>query len=181
MDGIEEIDKELTKQFEILKEEIKPVNFRQVAKFQINDAGKSIPWEEIGYSGIYLLEIKNTGKHSSFKDWITDFRLEWEREEYLRKFTPNLKKVRIKEHFELNEWIPIYIGKSRNIKSRVHDHLYKELNKSTFALKLMARENMRNETFRLQTIKIEVENYDAIVPRIELQLRNRLNPLIGKQ
>ena len=45
----------------------------------------------------------------------------------------------------------------------------------------MARKNLKDETFRLSAIKIEVENYDAIVPRIEWQLRNRINPIIGKQ
>jgi len=75
----------------------------------------------------------------------------------------------------------LYIGKSRNIGSRIHGHIYKELHKTTFALKLQARKNLKNEIFRLKTIRIDVKNYDAIVPRIEWQLRNKINPLIGKQ
>ena len=45
----------------------------------------------------------------------------------------------------------------------------------------MARENLKNDNFRLSAININVENYDAIVPKIEWQLRERINPLIGKQ
>tara|TARA_R110002051_G_scaffold321505_1_gene409360 strand:- start:308 stop:553 length:246 start_codon:yes stop_codon:yes gene_type:complete len=81
----------------------------------------------------------------------------------------------------LTEWIPIYIGKSKRIEGRIHEHIFKELHKTTFALKLNARENMENEKFRLKTIKCEIENYNMIVPAIEAQLRNRINPLIGKQ
>ena len=96
-------------------------------------------------------------------------------------FYTKLKKKRIVEHSELTEWIPIYIGKSKRIEGRIHEHIFKELHKTTFALKLNARENMENEKFRLKTIKCEIENYNMIVPAIEAQLRNRINPLIGKQ
>lgn len=64
---------------------------------------------------------------------------------------------------------------------RVKEHIFKELGKNTFALKLMERTNLKNETFRLSTIKLEVENYDWIVPVIENSLRNRINPIIGRQ
>jgi len=168
-------------QFEILNQIIEEVNFNKLSEFKLDDAANKIPWNDIVYSGIYLLEIKNNGTYSSFSEWVENFKSEWEHEEYLRRFTPNLKKIRIRAHKELSEWMPLYIGKSKNISSRIHDHIYKELEKTTFALKLMARRNLINETFRLKTIKIEVENYDAIVPRIEWQLRNRINPIIGKQ
>lgn len=128
-----------------------------------------------------MIEIKNDNTFTSFNEWIDHFRVRWENEKYLKKFTPNLKKVRIKTHSDLKEWIPIYIGKSKNISTRIGEHIYKELDKTTFALKLMARENLKNETFRLQTIKIGVTNYDAIVPRIESYFRDEINPIIGKQ
>ena len=181
MEKIKSIDYELKKQFETLNQIIGEVDFNEILEFKLDEAGNKIPWNDIVYPGIYLLEIKNNSTHLSFNEWVDNFKSEWEDEEYLRRFTPNLKKMRIKAHKELNDWIPLYIGKSKNIGSRIHEHIYKELEKTTFALKLMARRNLRNETFRLKTIKIEVENYDAIVPRIEWQLRNRINPIIGKQ
>jgi len=181
MEIIKSIDNELKKQFETLNQIIGEIDFNELLEFKLDEAGNKIPWNDIVYPGIYLLEIKNNSTHLSFNEWVDNFKSEWEDEEYLRRFTPNLKKMRIKAHKELNDWIPLYIGKSKNIGSRIHEHIYKELEKTTFALKLMARRNLRNETFRLKTIKIEVENYDAIVPRIEWQLRNRINPIIGKQ
>ena len=93
----------------------------------------------------------------------------------------NLRKVRINQHTELKELIPMYIGKSKQIGGRVRQHIYKELGKPTFALKLNARENMRNKTFRLNVIRVPPENYDWVMPVIEKTLRNRINPIIGRQ
>ena len=157
------------------------MNFSELTEFKLDNAGNIIPWNDIVYSGIYLIEIKNNGKFFTYNDWVQNFKSEWEDNQYVAKFTPNLKKVRIRAHQVLSEWMPLYIGKSKNIGSRIHEHIYKDLEKTTFALKLMARVNLKNETFRLKTIKIEVVNYDAIIPRIESQLRNRINPIIGKQ
>ncbi|MBU2019669.1 MAG: hypothetical protein KJ941_08485 [Bacteroidetes bacterium] len=181
MEGILNIDNELTKQFDTLEKLTKKVEFIEIAQFKLENAADKIPWNEIVHSGIYLIEIKNNKKFESYENWIENFKQEWEDERYLRKFTPNLKKMRINAHSELIEWMPLYIGKSKNIGSRIHGHIYKELHKTTFALKLMARENLHKETFRISICKVAVRNYDAIVPRIEWQLRNKINPLIGKQ
>ena len=178
---LKEIDTELSKQFSLLSEKVANIELNKICEFKLENAGDIIPWNDIVYQGVYLIEIKNNGNFKSFELWVENFKNEWENEKYLRKFTPNLKKKRILAHSELQEWIPIYIGKSKNIGSRIHGHIYKELHKTTFALKLMARENLKNDSFRLSTLNINVENYDAIVPKIEWQLRNRINPLIGKQ
>lgn len=181
MDIIKNIDNELNKQFEKLTEIVKDLNFVEIVEFKLEEAAEKILWKNINYAGIYLLEIKNNESFDSFQKWVDHFKNEWENDLYLKQFTPNLKKIRIRAHKELATWMPLYIGKSKNIKIRIHEHIFKDLEKTTFALKLMARKNLKQEIFRLKTIKIEVENYDAIVPRIETQLRNRINPIIGKQ
>ena len=181
MQDLELIDIELKKQFEKLSELTKTIEFKEIAQFKIDGAAEKIPWDQITYPGLYLLEIKNDGKFKSFDTWVKHFKNEWENEEYLKKSTPNLKKLRIRAHSDLGDWVPLYIEQSRNIGSRIHGHIYKELHKTTFALKLMARKNLKDDLFRLKAIEISVDNYDSIVPRIEWQLRNRLNPLIGKQ
>jgi hypothetical protein len=178
---LNEIDNELSKQFNLLYAKFKKTEFKNICEFKLENAGDTIPWNSLVYQGVYLIEIKNSGNFKSFELWVENFKREWVNEKYLKKFTPNLKKKRILSHSELHKWIPIYIGKSKNIGSRIHGHIYKELDKTTFALKLMARENLKNDSFRLSTININVENYDAIVPKIEWQLRERINPLIGKQ
>ena len=179
--NLEQIDIEINKQLELLKNEVKLIDLEEICEFKIDEAGKKIPWNDLVYKGIYLFEIKNDNRFADFDSWIKNFKEVWESEDYLKKFTPNTKKIRIKAHTELNDWIPIYIGKSRNIGSRIHGHIYKELHKTTFALKLMARTNLKDQTFRLKSIKVDVHNYDSIVPKIEWQLRNRINPIIGKQ
>jgi hypothetical protein len=179
--NLQKIDSEINKQLELLKEEVKLIDLEDICEFKLDDAGDKIPWDDLVYKGIYLFEIKNDNRFTDFKEWINDFKEIWETDDYRYKFTPNTKKLRIKAHKDLNDWIPIYIGKSRNVGSRIHGHIYKELNKTTFALKLLARTNLKNQTFRLKAIKVDVHNYDSIVPKIEWQLRNRINPIIGKQ
>lgn len=178
---LRKIDLELTNQFELLHQIIDDTSLNQICQFKLNKHIKEIPWGELKYSGIYLFEIKNNGNFSSFDKWINDFKLAWRDPEYFKQFTPDLKEMRIRSHSELNEWIPLYIGKSKNIEGRVHEHIFKDLHKTTFALKLLARTNLQNDLFRLSTLKIDVSNYDAIVPKIEWQLRNRINPIAGKQ
>lgn len=179
--NIQKIDEEINKQLEVLKNEIKSVELEEICEFKLENAGEKIPWNDLVHKGIYLFEIKNDNRFTEFDSWIKDFKEIWETDEYRYKFTPNTRKVRIRAHSTLNEWIPIYIGKSRNVSKRVHEHIYKELHKTTFALKLSARTNLKNHTFRLKAIKVNVHNYDSIVPKIEWQLRNRINPIIGKQ
>lgn len=178
---IESIDNEINRQLELLKEEVKLIDLQEVCEFKLDEAAEKIPWNDLVYKGIYLFEIKNDERFSDFNSWINDFKETWEGKDYKYKFTPNTRKVRIKAHNELKEWIPIYIGKSRNIGQRIREHIFKELHKSTFALKLMARSNLKGNTFRLKVLKVEVKNYDSIVPKIEWQLRDRINPILGKQ
>ena len=179
--NIENIDNEINKQLELLKEKVEQIKLEEVCEFKLDEAGEKIPWNDLVYKGVYLFEIKNDKRFTDFESWIEDFKKVWENKDYRYKFTPNTRKIRIKAHKGLNDWIPIYIGKSRNVGSRIHGHIYKELHKTTFALKLLARTNLKHHTFRIKSIKVDVHNYDSIVPKIEWQLRNRLNPIIGKQ
>jgi hypothetical protein len=182
MKEIDRIDKEFTKSAKALQIETEKLTFSRICEFKVNkNSSSNIPWETLKYPGIYLIEIKNDGNFNSFESWVEDFREKWEDERYLKSHTPNLIKTRIEKHTDLGEWIPIYLGKAETIGSRIREHIFKELCKTTYALKLNARENLENEIFRLKTIKCQVANYKLIVPSIESQLRNKINPLIGKQ
>ena len=140
-----------------------------------------IPWRTLNYPGVYLIEIKNNNTFNTFSKWLEDFKPKWEDERYVKSYTPNLKKKRIRNHHELEEWIPLYIGISKRIEGRVHEHIFKELHKTTFALKLNAREFLFTERFRLKTINCPVDHYNIILPIIESKQREKINPLIGKQ
>lgn len=182
MENILKIDAEITSYIDSLKKEVDNITFEEVCEFKLNKQHiKEIPWGTLNYPGVYLLEIKNDGVYDDFSSWVSNFKNEWENENYLKSFTPNLKAKRIVKHSILEKWIPIYIGKSKRIEGRIHEHIFKELHKTTFALKLNARENLVNDTFRLSTIKLSLGNYDSLMPIIESELRNKINPLIGKQ
>lgn len=125
MNKIQEIDKAITINVDNIKEQIGKLSFETICDFKPNKIHiPEIPWGSLNYPGIYLIEIKNDNKFDSFKPWIEDFKFKWENEKYLRHFTPNLKKKRIVKHNELKEWMPLYIGKSRRIEGRVHEHIY---------------------------------------------------------
>ena len=178
---IEQVDKDITIQLEKIKEIGEKLQFEVVCEFLVKEEIEEIPWEELKHQGLYLFEVKIDRKHSNFQKWLDDFKSKWEDPKYLKSSTPSFKKKRINSHSELKDWIPLYLGKSKNIKTRLKSHIFKELNKPTYAMKLLARENLRNQIFRLSIIRLDVKNYDTILPLIESQLRNRINPLIGKQ
>jgi hypothetical protein len=178
---IKTIDAEITKQLDLIKTFANELHFEEICQFELNEKLEDIPWAILTHPGLYLIEVRNKKDFTVFEEWLSDFKLRWEKEDYFKKFTPNFKIKRIKAHNKLEEWIPLYIGKSKNIKSRLHGHIYKELHKPTFAMKLLSRENMKEETFKISVINLKLTNYDAIIPVIESQLRNKINPLIGKQ
>lgn len=181
MEILESINKKLEEANRELVEYASSLEFQRICEFDIESCGTTIPWDDIVFSGIYFIEIKNDSDIETFADWIDNFRVKWEHEDYKKHFVSNLRKVRISQHTELKEWIPMYIGKSKQIGGRIHQHIYKELGKPTFALKLNARNNLRDKTFRLSVIKVPLDNYDWVMPVIERTLRNRINPIIGRQ
>lgn len=81
----------------------------------------------------------------------------------------------------MESWVPIYLGKCRNIASRVIGHLELGLDQPTTALKLESRHNLKGKVFRLSTVRVDVVNYDLIVPSLERALRDKYNPILGRQ
>lgn len=133
------------------------------------------------YKGIYRIDICTAGDHADFEPWVAEFRAEWDLPEYKKMFTCTTKDKRIKRHGFLADWMPLYIGKSKKVGGRVREHLDLPLEARTFALKIRSRPNMRHRRFRLYTIPLNVANYDLIAPSLERELRDRLNPIVGKQ
>lgn len=176
MERIEKLDKNLTALFhnfdEISQKLVMPVICH------LSDEGVIA---EQKYPGIYRIDVNTSGSHIDFKSWVMAFQDDWEHSAIKVKFTPNTKKKRIKCHNTLNEWLPIYLGKSKNVAARVLEHINLGIEKTTFALKLKARANMANRQFRLSALRLQVKNYDLIAPALEKALRNRFNPIIGKQ
>jgi hypothetical protein len=180
---ISSIDESVTNCMDSLPEAIRALKFTDAITFNIEQADELINYNELQFPGVYYLEISNSDRTADFKTWSDDFLEKWHHEDYLRKFTPNSRKMRLKAHRDATnfEWVPLYLGKSRNIGNRVHQHIHLGLEKPTFALKLKARTNVHDLKFRLSFIKIDVKNYNVIMPLVESQLRNRFNPILGRQ
>jgi hypothetical protein len=138
------------------------------------------------YPGIYLIEVcTRSTSVQTLTDWIGAFRDEWMDVMYRDMFVANPQKKRMKLHLaagHLKEWMPIYIGKSKNISSRLKEHISMGLGKKTFAMKLDARPTMKARQWRFSTISLEgVENYGVIAPQMESALRDRYQPIVGRQ
>jgi hypothetical protein len=133
------------------------------------------------YSGLYRIDVQTPGASADLHEWVNALRCEWEHEDFKNCSTPSLKKKRISRHTSLLEWMPLYLGKSKNVANRVLEHINLPLVKTTFALKLKSRPAMAMRAFRLHTLRVQVENYDVVVPVLERALRDRFHPLIGKQ
>lgn len=182
METIHELDRLLTDFSSNLKNLTKDLELRSLGEFKILDFENIQELvNECNFKGLYFFEIKNNYKFLNIEDWKSDFIHRWEDERYLWKFVPNSRKSRLQRLVDSQDWIPLYIGKSKKVSSRINEHIKKELHKNTFAMKLQARENFHNEIFRISVLEVNVEHYDWIVPLFEKGLRDIYNPIVGKQ
>lgn len=178
---LKNVDVQLSKIFELFNQVVNDIELDEICRLSDENTIKS----KCNYPGIYLIEMLVSSQQKDIEEWIKEFKDAWEAADYKDKHTPSTKKKRISQHQQLKEWMPIYLGKSKNISNRVMAHLDQPLEKTMFALKLKARNNLPSlESFRLRALNLEKlskENYDLIVPRIEYCLREKLNPIVGKQ
>lgn len=176
MKTITEIDLLLTDAFADFNDIAKQLQMEYVCC--LSDA-KTIALQN--YEGLYQIDVRTENGPADVKQWISALRLEWEHPDFLKKFTANFKEKRIRQHTTLPEWMPLYIGKSKQVGKRVWEHINLDLTKSTFAMKIKARPTMAARQFRLSTFRLDVKNYNIIAPALESAFRDRINPLIGKQ
>lgn len=137
--------------------------------------------KKLTFPGLYFIEAPTEGFAGDLQSWIRDLRTEWEQPEYLQSYTPNFKEKRIRKHSALKPWMPMYLGKSKNVSKRIIEHVTLGRPVSTYAMKLKMRNNPRFLDWRLSVIELQVKNYEFVVNSLERLLRDRLNPLIGKQ
>lgn len=180
MRSLLELDKELLKLQDVFTQVAGDVSFSKICTLDHD--------EEVNkqrYAGIYLIEICTAGDHKDLSGWYNAFQEAWEHPDFRAKFTPNTRKKRIGAHYKLLEWMPLYVGKSKEIAARVRGHIDLGFNSKTFALKLRARiDHIKLADLRLSTIdlsSVSKKNYNIIAPTLEHAMRNRLNPLVGKQ
>ncbi len=90
----------------------------------------------------------------------------------------------LRNNFESEEWIPLYLGINKNINGRVFQHVKCE--SSTFSMKLshlydteFSEYPIRVSTFVIPDI--ESKRRYMLVKEIESIVREKLHPLVGKQ
>lgn len=132
------------------------------------------------YAGLYLFEIE-TNEESDHQKWFSEFISNWDTSRLYQKHVPTTKKSRIDAHKEIKKWMPLYIGKSKKIWDRLDNHIKFDIDKTTFAIKFRIRDEFKDVNFRFSTIRIDADNYDIVAPVFESFLRNKFNPLVGKQ
>lgn len=176
MNRIIEIDKILTENLAGFKQIVESLSFDVVGDIRNEDL-----INKHDYSGVYLIEVESNTSCDDFKLWFNQFKVDWELPEYKKCWTPNTKKKRVEKHTALGEWVPLYIGKSKRVSKRLLTHLNLKLEQPTTSLKLNARTNMKSLNFRFSTIKVDVKNYDIIMPIFESILRDKINPILGRQ
>lgn len=135
-------------------------------------------------SGLYLFEINLGEMYTdiySMNKKLVQFANDWE----LIKDSTRIIKKRLDEQLKKensSEWVYFYLGKNKDLKQRILQHINLRKESSTHALKLRQRANLKNVSFRVSILEIESEDYyDFIVPYIERTLRKKYNPIIGKQ
>jgi hypothetical protein len=175
---LQEIDNAMSQEAQKLTAFANSVVFETVMEFELGEA-VVIPELISKKKGVYFFELKNTNLDLDSVSWMATFAERWRGSDVI--WVPDVKKGRMQVHATLGEWIPLYIGKSKNVGGRVFEHIHQVKDKTTFSMKLNARSNMHGERLRVKWIPLDVVNYDMIAPAVERLLRDRFNPITGKQ
>lgn len=136
--------------------------------------------KRLNFNGLYLIEVSSKG-YNNLSEWLEYFIPLWDRADFSKSFTPTTKKSRISKHSCLKEWMPMYLGRSRDVSSRLLQHIELPKEKRTFSLKFEARDNLENINFRVLIIKLNLRNYAFVSDYLESGMRDRLSPIVGKQ
>lgn len=185
---LEEFDKEITTRIDHLTTKFEDIVFdsNESHTYVVEsdfDCKANFPIEK--RQGVYLFELNVDnasleGLKRSTK--VKNFAKNWAHKKNDSFFSPSVIKKRLKMRKDFDEqWLPIYIGKSKNVYKRISEHIDLLPTKNTYAMKLKHRINLYGLEFRISIIEVNVKNYDFIVPHIERSLREKYNPLIGKQ
>lgn len=185
---IEEFDNNISNYIQRLSADLKDIKFDKEngIKFIVSNELESkniFPYKK--QKGVYLFELNLdtnhlTGTKRSTK--IKNFAEAWSKKKNDSFFSSSVIKKRLKLRSDFDEqWLPIYIGKNKDVYSRIKEHIDLSPIKNTYAMKLKHRTNLHGLEFRVSIIEIDVFNYDFIVPHIERSLREEYHPLIGKQ
>jgi len=176
MQHIQQIDSELTKIFRDFEQAAQRLEFQPLGDLL------QVDLESIHFPGLYFLEVCSSPYGAAtLDDWLSCFTSKWNQVEFKKSFIPSCQKGRMAKHTAVQEWMPLYLGKSEKVGKRVWEHLYLAADKRTFALKLKARNLLEGNQYRLSVLRLNVVNYPVLAPKIEAALRKKHLPLVGRQ
>lgn len=190
-----DLDNKIKSAIEIFESQVEDIRFptEQAIYFRLNEelTELNLP-DAYMQSGVYFFEMKlpsGQGYGVKTATKLQNIIKQWRHSSVRKLWSPDVRQIRLNAHFDKvskkytfeSEWIPFYIGKSRNVAKRIREHIFQEAHKTTFGMKLKARKNIYGLEFRVSTIPITVQHYDIIVPHVERLMRNKLNPIVGKQ
>lgn len=122
--------------------------------------------------GIYIFYIHRNSFDNFRKKWDTS---------KIKRYSPKIISGRIESYEKTKEkWIPIYIGKSKELLKRIPQHINLTEKQSTSSMKLKAR-GFKDETFAVKIIPLETNHYGFIAHSVESTLRKKVNPIVGKE
>lgn len=185
---LEKLDQEINQCIHQIEVEIQNIHFDSttIAEFKLNDEFDSSVFKEKGViEGLYFFEVDLdseglNGKKRKTK--LNNFIKDWGKKTNDSFFSSSVIKSKIKHYEKFNQkWLPLYIGKHKNVYKRIIEHIELPPTSQTYAMKLRHRKNLDNLTFRISILKINVANYDFIVPYLERTLREKYKPIVGKQ
>ena len=158
---IKEFDNNISSYVNQLKEKIKDITF---------DTNKSVEFT--------ISQQLDTNRSTC----IINFANDWTKKNKNSFYSSTIikKRLKLREGFD-NQWLPLYIGKSKDLYRRIKEHIDLSPEKSTYAMKLKHRKNLEGVEFRFTTLEFDVTNYDFIIPYVERSLREEYYPLVGKQ
>ena len=168
--------KKIIKEFEIQEKPIKNSLEYEVKYLKTTIGNINIPSKP----GVYYFEVhflKKTCKKTFINKWGK------------HKYSPaaNKENINIKERKLIN-WVPFYIGKSKELKERVTQHIKFPNCKTTYALRLSEKKDLL-KTLNIDKIRIryfeldDFSNNDIyfMVEQFEREVRNKFKPIVGKQ
>lgn len=188
IDFISSFDLKISSFVNEISNKIKEISFDQeqaITFVLTNDLDSKSVFNNPKKQGIYLFELNLesanlTGTKRETK--IKNFAEDWSNKKTTPLFSSGVIKKRLELRANFNEqWLPLYVGKNKDVYKRIIEHIDLSSIKSTYAMKLKERTNLHGLEFRVSIIEIDVNNYDFIVPHIERSLRDIYHPLIGKQ
>ena len=188
LEFITEFDVKISSFIEEISNNIKNISFKQEQAISFvvsNDLDSKSLFSNYKKQGVYLFELNldspnlvGTKRETKIKNFAAD----WSKKKNDSFFSSSVIKKRLELRANFNEqWLPLYIGKNKDVYKRIVEHIDLSSTKNTYAMKLKDRINLHGSEFRVSIIEIDVKNYDFIVPYIERSLREVYNPLIGKQ